>query len=226
MDHPTVTVHPGPENYDVLILQQQHRSQVVWDGNLTGQDACLTIRRANYEFWNHVRQHPLHNGILNYFERCGFRGVLEVRDMQYDEGIITALIERWHQETHTFHMRTDKCTITLWQQLMYELTGWSPEEESIKSSSLLKIKALSKHVETLNDNDEHTDEIVVQQRVRLYLLWLFGGTIFPDNTGALPSLDFLDDISDLDAMGGKAWGAAALSSLYNSLCRASMCNSV
>ncbi|XP_059288126.1 protein MAIN-LIKE 2-like [Lycium ferocissimum] len=177
--------------------------------------------------------------------------------MQYDEGIIAALIERWRPETHTSHMWTSECTITLqdvevlydipvdghplvqsdvrkitklrWQQLMYEIIGWLPEAEAIKGSSLLKITKLSNHLETLismNDIiDEHTDEFVVQKRVRLYLLWLIGGTIFPNNTDSLLSLDFLHDIKDFDAMGGKAWGAATLSYLYNSLCRVSMCNS-
>ncbi|XP_060210835.1 serine/threonine-protein phosphatase 7 long form homolog [Lycium barbarum] len=236
MVHPKVTVHPGPENYDVLILQQQHRSQAVWDGKLTRQDACLTIRRANHEFWNYVKQHPLHNRILNYLERYGFRGVLAVGDVQYDEGIITALIERWRPETHAFHMRTSECTIKLqdvevlygipvdghplvqsnvrkitksrWRELMYELTSWLPEEEAIKGSSLLIITKLSNHLETLiasNDIiDEHTDESVVQKRVRVYLIWLIGGPIFPDNTGSLLSLRFLLDIIDLDAIGGKA----------------------
>ncbi|XP_060210882.1 protein MAIN-LIKE 2-like [Lycium barbarum] len=257
MDRPKVTVHPGLENYDLLILQQQHRSQAVWDGKLTGQNACLTIRRANHEFWNHVRQYPLHNHILNYFERCGFGGVLAVGNVQYDEGIITALIERWRPETHTFHMRTGECAITLqdvevlygipvhghplvqrnvknitkstWRELMYDLTGWLPGEEAIIGNILLVITQLSNHLEILiakNDIiNEHTDEAEVQKRVRFYLLWLIGGTIFPDNTGSKLSLHFLLDTIDLDAIGGKAWGAAALSYLYNCLCRGSMANS-
>ncbi|XP_060170973.1 serine/threonine-protein phosphatase 7 long form homolog [Lycium barbarum] len=242
MDRPKVTVHPGPENYDLLILQQQHRFQAVWDEKLTGQNACLTIRRANHEFWNQVRQYPLHNRILNYFERCGFGGVLAVGNVQYDEGIITALIERWRPETHTFHMLTGECVITLhdvernvkkitkstWRELTYDLTGWLPGEEAIIGNSLLVITQLSNHLETLivkNDIiDEHTDETEVQKRVRLYLLWLIGGTIFPDNTGSKLSLHFLLDIIDLDAIGGKAWGATTLSYLYNCLCCASMAN--
>ncbi|XP_060202689.1 protein MAIN-LIKE 2-like [Lycium barbarum] len=206
MNRPKVTVHPGPKNYDLLILQQQYRSQAVWDGKLTGQNACLTIRRANHEFWNHVRQYPLHSRILNYFERCGFWGVLAVGNVQYDEGIITALIERWRPETHTFHMRTDECAITL--QDVEVLYGIPVDGHP------------------LNDIiDEHTDEAEVQKRVRLYLLWLIGDTIFPDNTGSKLSLHFLLDIIDLDAIGWKAWGATALSYLYNCLCRASMTNS-
>ncbi|XP_060178675.1 protein MAIN-LIKE 2-like [Lycium barbarum] len=238
-------------------VTQQHRSQAVWDGKLTGQNTCLTIRRANHEFWNHVRHYPLHNRILNYFERCGFGGVLAVGNVQYDEGILTALIERWRPETYTFHMQTGEYVITLqnvevlygipvdghplvqknvknitkstWRELMYDLTGWLPGEETIIGNSLLVITQLSNHLETLiakNDIiDEHTDEAEVQKRVRLYLLWWIGGTIFPDNTGSKLSLHFLLDIIDLDAIGGKAWGATTLSYLYNCLCGASMANS-
>ncbi|XP_060170878.1 serine/threonine-protein phosphatase 7 long form homolog [Lycium barbarum] len=235
MDRPKVIVHPGPENYDLLILQHEHRSQAVWDGNLTGKNACLTIRRADHEFWNHVRQYPLHNHILNYFERCGFGGFLAVGNVQYDEGIITALIERWRPETHTFHMRTGECTITLqdvevlygipvdghplvqrnvknitksrWRELMYNLTGWLPGEEAIIGNSMLVITQLSNHLETLIANNDIIDE----HTVRL--------------SGSKLSLHFLLDIVDLDAIGGKAWGAAALSYLYSCLCRASMANS-
>ncbi|XP_060187377.1 protein MAIN-LIKE 1-like [Lycium barbarum] len=120
-------------------------------------------------------------------------------------------------------------TKSRWQELMYDLTGWLPGEEAIIGNSLLVITQLSNHLETLIANndiiDEHTDEVEVQKRVRLYLLWLIGGNIFPANTGSKLGLHFLLDIIDLDAIGGKSWGAAALSYLYNCLCRASMVNS-
>ncbi|XP_060186181.1 protein MAIN-LIKE 2-like [Lycium barbarum] len=120
-------------------------------------------------------------------------------------------------------------TKSTWRELMYDLIGWLPREEEIIGNSLLVITQLSNHLETLisknNIIDEHTDEAEVQKRVRLYLLWLIGGTIFPDNTVSNLSLQFLLDIIDLDAIGGKARGAAALSYLYNCLCRASMANS-
>ncbi|XP_060216713.1 protein MAIN-LIKE 2-like [Lycium barbarum] len=112
---------------------------------------------------------------------------------------------------------------------MYDLTDWLPGEEAIIGNSLLVITQLSNHLETLIANndiiDEHTDEAEVQKRARLYFLWLIGGNIFPDNSGSKFSLHFLLDIIDLDAIGGKAWGAAALSYLYSCLCRASMANS-
>ncbi|XP_060182946.1 protein MAIN-LIKE 1-like [Lycium barbarum] len=120
-------------------------------------------------------------------------------------------------------------TKSRWQELMYDLTGWLPGEEAIIGNTLLVITQLSNHLGTLIANndiiDEHTDGAEVQKRVRLYLLWLIGGNIFPDNSGSKLSLHFLLDIIDLDAIGGKAWGAATLSYLYSCLCRALMANS-
>ncbi|KAJ8529143.1 hypothetical protein K7X08_035978 [Anisodus acutangulus] len=69
MDLPRMTLHPGPEEYDVLIIQEKHRSHGVWNGTLTGHNAYLSSRRADREFSKHMRRHPLHPRILDYFGR-------------------------------------------------------------------------------------------------------------------------------------------------------------
>lgn len=245
-----MTLHPGPEVYDVLTLQAKHRSQSVWNGTLRGAEACLHPRRADREFWQHLKHRPLHPRILDYFGRCGFRGVVEVGYVPYDWGVITALIERWRPETHTFHLRTGEATITLqdvelmfgmvvdgdplfqagardisvegWQQLIYELTGWAPDVDCFAGVSRLHAGSLAAYMDGLDAITDQSTEVNVQKRVRLYLLWLCGGTIFPDKSGSKLSLDYLLDMRDLNAMGIQAWGAATLSYLYNSLCRASM----
>ncbi|XP_060218106.1 serine/threonine-protein phosphatase 7 long form homolog isoform X2 [Lycium barbarum] len=250
MEFPRVCVHPGPEVYDVLTLQEKHRSEAVWDGSLRGPTGCLFPRRADTEFWKHVRRHPFHPRILDYFGLCGFRGVIEVGCVSYDWAVITALIERWRPETHTFHLRTGEATITLqdievmfglvvdgyplnnlnaryidiggWQQLIHELTGWAPGLDCFNGVSRLEVHKLIEYIRGLDDITDQTPEIDVQQRVRLYLLWLCGGTIFPDKSGDLLNLDYLLDMRDLRAMNEQAWGAAALSYLYTCLCRASL----
>ncbi|XP_055802239.1 serine/threonine-protein phosphatase 7 long form homolog isoform X2 [Solanum dulcamara] len=248
-----MTLHPGPEVYDVLTLQEKHRSQSVWNGTLTGEEACLHPRRADHEFWQHLKNHPLHPRILDYFGKCGFRGVVEVGCVPYDWGVITALIERWRPETHTFHMRTGEATITLqdvevmfgmcvdgdplfqtgardisvqgWQQLIRELTGWTPDENCFAGVSRLYVGSLAAYMDELDAITDQSTEVNVQERVRLYLLWLCGGTIFPDKSGCKLNLDYLLDMRDLSKMGTQAWGASALSYLYNCLCRASMSES-
>ncbi|XP_060212966.1 serine/threonine-protein phosphatase 7 long form homolog isoform X2 [Lycium barbarum] len=151
---------------------------------------------------------------------------------------------------HTFHLRTGEATITLqdielmfglvadgnplndlnarnisivgWKQLIHELIGWAPDLDCFNGVSRLEVHKLIEYIRGLDDITNQTPEIDVQQRVRLYFLWLCGGTIFPDKSGDLLNLDYLLDMRDLRAMSRQAWGAAALSYLYTCLCRASL----
>ncbi|RYR45907.1 hypothetical protein Ahy_A07g031677 [Arachis hypogaea] len=57
----------------------------------------------------------LHDRIIPYLERVGLYHLtrLNVHWFWLDEPLVSAFIERWRLETHTFHMPFEECTITL-----------------------------------------------------------------------------------------------------------------
>ena len=51
--------------------------------------------------------------IFEYLKVSGFYGVARVGQFDYDRSLVSALVERWCPETHTFHLTRGECTITL-----------------------------------------------------------------------------------------------------------------
>ena len=56
------------------------------------------------------RPHPR---IVSYITRDGLYGLYALGFIQLDWALITALLERWRTETHTFHLPYGEMTITL-----------------------------------------------------------------------------------------------------------------
>ncbi|RYQ85776.1 hypothetical protein Ahy_B10g105381 [Arachis hypogaea] len=71
------------------------------------------------------RQHgmPLHDErIMPYVQMAGLAHLARLNDhwFRLDEPLVSAFVERWRSETHTFHMPFGECTITL-QDIAYHL---------------------------------------------------------------------------------------------------------
>ncbi|RYR50941.1 hypothetical protein Ahy_A06g025985 isoform A [Arachis hypogaea] len=65
---------------------------------------------------------PLHERIIPYLETAGLYHLARLNSQWFwvDEALLSAFIERWRPETHTFHMPFGECTITL-QDVAYQL---------------------------------------------------------------------------------------------------------
>ena len=65
---------------------------------------------------------PLHDRIIPYLETARLYHLTRLNSQWFwvDEPLLSAFVERWRLETHTFHMLFGKCTITL-QDVAYQL---------------------------------------------------------------------------------------------------------
>ncbi|RYR30870.1 hypothetical protein Ahy_B01g055645 [Arachis hypogaea] len=64
----------------------------------------------------------LHDRIIPYLETADLYHLARLNSQWFwvDEPLLSAFIERWRPETHTFHMPFEECTITL-QDVAYQL---------------------------------------------------------------------------------------------------------
>ncbi|KAL0340390.1 UNVERIFIED_CONTAM: Serine/threonine-protein phosphatase 7 long form [Sesamum radiatum] len=105
----------GPRDGTVLSQQSQHRSDEILDGDI---DEVLQAKRADGKFWRNLREQDLPIRVQQILHQIGFYGVYRCGRIQYDCHLITALVERWRSETHSFHFRVGEATITL-QDVQY-----------------------------------------------------------------------------------------------------------
>ncbi|KAL3637547.1 hypothetical protein CASFOL_018715 [Castilleja foliolosa] len=231
------TLHPGPIDDSVLTLQGHHRSTDIWNG----QDfEPLTCRRCDGHFW---RLDAVPPRVQQTMLRAGFYGVYKAGRIRLDHALITALVERWRPETHTFHLPIGETTVTLqdisvlwglpvdgepitgvdtnrsmdeWQDICEELLGFRPPSEDFDRGRL-KIRCLQERFKTLPDG---ASEETVQFYARAYILQLLGGQLLSDMSNNKVKLMYLPLLRDLETAGRLSWGSAVLACLYRALCRA------
>ncbi|KAL0366486.1 UNVERIFIED_CONTAM: Serine/threonine-protein phosphatase 7 long form [Sesamum radiatum] len=187
----------GPRDGTVLSQQTQHRSDDILDGDL---DDVLKARRADGAFWSHFQQHNLPVRVQQILNEIGFYGVYRCGRLVYDCHLITALVERWRSETHTFHFRVGEATITLqdvqiiwalpidgepvtgldldrttieWQDYCLTYLGFRPAATAFKGSRL-QTHAIISHIAQVEITYDTPHEIVVQY-ARAVALLLLGG---------------------------------------------------
>ncbi|QHN92031.1 uncharacterized protein DS421_17g580100 [Arachis hypogaea] len=128
---------------------------------------------------------------------------LNERWFRLDEPLVSGFVERWHPETHMFHMSFGECTITL-QDMAYQL-GLPIDRRYFQ--------------ETFRELPEGADEPTVRRYVRAYIMMLLGTQLFADKSGNRIHIRWLPYVAKLEDMSGYSWGSAALSWLYRCMCR-------
>ncbi|KAK4408652.1 Serine/threonine-protein phosphatase 7 long form [Sesamum angolense] len=186
----------GPRDGTVLSHQSQHRSDDILDGDI---DEVLQAKRADGKFWKNLREQDLPIRVQQILHQIGFYGVYRCGRIQYDYHLITALVERWRSETHSFHFRVGEATIILQD---------------------VQVKAIIHHISRVHITPD-TPHLTVVQYARAVALLLLGGTMCPDSSGNLVSLLYLAKLEDIVAARNYSWGSAVLAFLYSELCNAS-----
>ncbi|RYR14041.1 hypothetical protein Ahy_B04g070710 isoform B [Arachis hypogaea] len=158
---------------------------------------------------------PLYDWIIPYLEIAGLYYLARLNSQWFwvDEPLLSAFIERWCPETHTFHMPFGECTITL-QDVAYQL-GLPIDGEPV-SGCLNEFENLMENV---------TDE-TVRIYARAYILMLLSSQLFADKNANRVHLRWLPYLASLDNLGRYSWGSAVLAWLYRCLCRGTNRNAV
>nr|XP_009758999.1 PREDICTED: serine/threonine-protein phosphatase 7 long form homolog [Nicotiana sylvestris] len=247
MDAP---IHPDLYSRELLMLQGDHRSAHIWDGELLSQ--TLRARRAD-DLWDFLHDRVLHERVVHRLQAMGFYRIIEIGRIQVDWALITALIERWLLEMHTFHLPIGEATATLqdvevlygmpangmavslpiamrymsrdhYLDMLHQLTGFRPQDEAASSgASRLALTPIRQHLELLHpDITDDTEEDHITHYTRLLLLLLFGWVLFPNTSGNLVSLRFLHHLQLLDELSYYSWGVVVLGYMYRQMCRESM----
>ncbi|XP_020979311.1 protein MAIN-LIKE 1-like [Arachis ipaensis] len=156
---------------------------------------------------------------------------LDERWFRLDEPIVSAFVERWRLETHTFHMSFGECTITL-QDVAYQL-GLLVDGHYVSGC----LTDFHLYIEGGRPAWQWFHELLGVlppenqiQKFAVNCTWFqetFGEcpdgadeeTLFADKSGNRIHIRWLPFVARLDEMGGYSWGSAALAWLYRCLCR-------
>ncbi|XP_016694422.2 protein MAINTENANCE OF MERISTEMS-like [Gossypium hirsutum] len=154
-----------------------------------------------------------------YLELAGFGSVALIRssDLQFD--LLSALVERWRSETHTFHFLCGECTVTL-EDVAVQL-GLPVDGSPVTGlSSLTDPAAVCYQLLGESPEDATASEGELMCAARAYIMHMIGALLMPDANGDSVHLSYLPLLGDLSTARSYSWGLAVLATLYKELCRA------
>ncbi|XP_039122069.1 protein MAIN-LIKE 2-like [Dioscorea cayenensis subsp. rotundata] len=178
--------------------------------------------------------------IIGLLREAGFYHAAQILNFRIDAALVSALVERWRTETHTFHLTCGETTITLEDVALLlglpinghevigqtsglgsavcaELLGVVPPAEQRKGQSI----TLTWLEETFGMLSYDAGQRQIECYARAYILRLIGCVLMPDMSQNRVHLKWLPLLRDFTEAGRYSWGSACLATLYRSLCRAS-----
>ena len=150
---------------------------------------------------------------------------------------ITALVDRWRPETHSFHLRTGEMTVTLqdmsmilalpiegeplcmntdsegWRAQMESLIGMAPVEHPDPKKNYVPAGATYKWIyDNFRICPPGADEDTIKRYTKVYVWWVITRTLFADSGGRTAQWCWLKALTVLEKKW--SWGSAALAYLY------------
>ncbi|XP_057733724.1 serine/threonine-protein phosphatase 7 long form homolog [Arachis stenosperma] len=194
--------------------------------------------------------HPLppdryNNRVEDHLRVTGFYHASQIGVVQNQKALVNALIERWHLETHMFHLPIGECAVSLEDVALIlglptdglPVTGMTMSSFSALEAECLhqfgvapsKVKCRGCCIKLtwlrdLKENIQLTDDLSIQRYVKCHIMLLIGTILFGDKSGAGVHWKFLPLLRDFASIGHYSWGSACHAHLYRGLCRASRYN--
>ena len=181
--------------------------------------------------------------VLAIVRLLGLEGLHLVPSIQLDHALITAFVEQWRLETHTFHLPHGEMTITLqdveviiglpiegeamvgpskrtWTDVCAEMLGIQipNDPQTVLRGQRILIPAIVERIRKPLPPD--ANEIQVHQYACCYILALLGDMVFLDKSGDRVHLMYLEFMQNFRNPRKYSWGSATLSWLYRQLCNA------
>lgn len=162
--------------------------------------------------------------------KTGLHHLSQIEKITIDHALITALVERWHPETNTFHLQSGEATITL-EDVAYiyglpidgkpvmgrtfngienlistcdKLLGSVPDTTNDCFGTQIKFSWIHKTFRTL---PKKVTEEVEDRHTRAYLFYLVGTQIFSNTSGSRGNAFILNLFKNFEKY---AWGQHAL----------------
>ena len=183
---------------------------------------------------------PYDERYTEYIQKLGLLPFIQLVSRStpnFNPSAITALVDRWRPETHSFHLPTGEMTVTLqdvsmilalpirgkpvcfstesdgWREKMCSLIGACPPEKPDSSKDRLSAGATFGWIrEQFAKCPEGADSVVIQNHARAYVWYVISRTLFADSSGRNAPWMWLKALTLWES--NLSWGTAALAYLY------------